>query len=162
MADRAVAAVEEEEDTPMGTIHMAAAVTTPVAIPTGMTTYGLDIVVKSNAFRCLAYRDATKPALSFEPRRTHHITRQQHSIFFFSLSQDYHANSIEVLEVEVMDTLEVAAVVVTAVVAEEASTATQEEVVDMEAVVVEALEVVQAETACQTLELVCKSKAGVS
>lgn len=51
-ADRAVAAVEE--DTQMGTITMAAAaVTTPVAIPTGMTTYGLDIVVKLDAFRYL-------------------------------------------------------------------------------------------------------------
>jgi len=43
--------VEEGEDTPTGTIIMAAAVTTPVAIPTGMTTYGLDIVVKFDAFR---------------------------------------------------------------------------------------------------------------
>lgn len=46
--------VEVEEDTQMGTILMAAAaVTTPVATPTGMTTYGLEIVVKLDAFRNL-------------------------------------------------------------------------------------------------------------
>ena len=43
----------EEEDTPTGTIAMAAAaVTTPVDTPMGMTTYGLEIVVKLDAFRC--------------------------------------------------------------------------------------------------------------
>lgn len=43
---------EEVEDTPTGTITMAAAaVTTPVDTPMGMTTYGLEIVVKLNAFR---------------------------------------------------------------------------------------------------------------
>ncbi len=51
----AVAAVEE--DTLMGTIHIPAAITTPVATPMGMTTYGLDIVVKFDAFR-LALRGA--------------------------------------------------------------------------------------------------------
>ena len=45
-----------EEAIQMGTIHTAAAITTPVAIPTGMTTYGLDIVVKFDAFRCLELR----------------------------------------------------------------------------------------------------------
>ena len=60
-----------------------------------------------------------------------------------------------------MDTLEVAAAATVEVAAEEASTATQE-VVDMEAAVVEDMEVVQAAIACLTLELVCRSKTGVS
>jgi hypothetical protein len=90
MADRAVAAVEEE-DTLMGTIHMAAAVTTPVAIPTGMTTYGLDIVVKSNASRCLAYRDATRPALSLSSGKR--IITQGINIPSFS----FHYGKIKVL-----------------------------------------------------------------
>jgi hypothetical protein len=47
-----VVEVEEEEVTLMGTSLMAAAaVTTPVATPMGMTTYGLEIVVKLDAFR---------------------------------------------------------------------------------------------------------------
>jgi hypothetical protein len=46
-----VAAAAAEADTPMGTIIMAVEITTPVDIPTGMTTLGLDIVVKSVAFR---------------------------------------------------------------------------------------------------------------
>lgn len=45
MVARAVA-----EDILMGMNHIIAAITTPVAIPTGMTTYGLDIVVKFDAF----------------------------------------------------------------------------------------------------------------
>jgi hypothetical protein len=45
--------VEEVVDIPTGTIIMAAAaVTTPVATPMGMTTYGLESVVKLDAFRC--------------------------------------------------------------------------------------------------------------
>jgi hypothetical protein len=40
-------------DTPTGTIHIHAAITTPVATPTGMTTYGLVIVVKFSATRSL-------------------------------------------------------------------------------------------------------------
>jgi hypothetical protein len=48
-----------EAEVLMGTIMAAilkAAATTPVAIPMGMTTYGLDIVVKSDAVRCLLWR----------------------------------------------------------------------------------------------------------
>ncbi len=44
----------------MGTIMVAiptAATTTPVAIPMGMTTYGLDIVVKFSALRFFARPD---------------------------------------------------------------------------------------------------------
>jgi hypothetical protein len=44
---------------PTGTITVAilkTARTTPVAIPTGMTTYGLDIVVKFGAVRHLLWR----------------------------------------------------------------------------------------------------------
>jgi hypothetical protein len=81
MAVRAVA--EVEEDILMGTNHMAAAVTTPVAIPTGMTTYGLDIVVKSNASRCFGCRDAIRLALSSELSRSHRHSGQQHSLFSF-------------------------------------------------------------------------------
>lgn len=44
----AVVAAAVGEDTPTGTITKAA-ITTPVTIP-GMTTYGLDIVVKLDAF----------------------------------------------------------------------------------------------------------------
>jgi hypothetical protein len=44
--------VEVEEDIPTGTnLTAVAAVTTPVATPMGMTTYGLEIVVKLDAFR---------------------------------------------------------------------------------------------------------------
>jgi hypothetical protein len=42
-----------------GTIMVAilmAAATTPVDIPMGMTTYGLDIVVKFDAVRCRLWR----------------------------------------------------------------------------------------------------------
>lgn len=46
-APAVVAAVEE--DILMGTINTPAATTTPVATPMGMTTYGLDIVVKFDA-----------------------------------------------------------------------------------------------------------------
>lgn len=45
MAARAVA-----EDILTGMNHTIAAITTPVAIPMGTTTYGLDIVVKFDAF----------------------------------------------------------------------------------------------------------------
>lgn len=80
MAVREVAA---EEDILMGTNLMAAAVTTPVAIPTGMKTYGLDIVVKSNASRCFECRDAIRLALSFELSRSYRHSGQQHSLFSF-------------------------------------------------------------------------------
>jgi hypothetical protein len=46
-----VVAAAAEEDTPTGTIITAVETTTPVDIPTGMKTLGLDIVVKSVAFR---------------------------------------------------------------------------------------------------------------
>lgn len=50
-----------EVEAVMGTLLMdeilKAAATTPVAIPMGMTTYGLDIVVKFCAFRYLSWRD---------------------------------------------------------------------------------------------------------
>lgn len=49
MEEAAVAVVVV--DTRMGTV-LKAAITTPVATPTGMTTLGLDIVVKSDASRC--------------------------------------------------------------------------------------------------------------
>jgi hypothetical protein len=42
----AVPAVAEVEDIPTGTNLTQAAITTPVATPMGMKTYGLDIVVK--------------------------------------------------------------------------------------------------------------------
>jgi len=42
----AAPAVAEVEDIPTGTNLTQAATTTPVAIPMGMKTYGLDIVVK--------------------------------------------------------------------------------------------------------------------
>jgi hypothetical protein len=42
-----VVAAVEEEDIPTGTT-IRDAITTPVATPMGMTTYGLDIVVKLN------------------------------------------------------------------------------------------------------------------
>lgn len=48
----------------MGTITVAilmVVATTPVAIPTGMTTYGLDIVVKFDAVRCLLWRGRSAP-----------------------------------------------------------------------------------------------------
>jgi len=89
MAVRAVA--EEEADILMGTNHMAAAVTTPVAILAGMTTYGLEIVVKSNASRCFGCRDAIRLALSFELSRSYRYSGQQHSIFSF------HRNIIKML-----------------------------------------------------------------
>jgi hypothetical protein len=41
----AAPAVAEVEDILMGTDHIPAAITTPVATPMGMTTYGLDIVM---------------------------------------------------------------------------------------------------------------------
>jgi len=53
VADHTVEVVDEvveEEAIPTGTI-LAVGETTPVAIPTGMKTYGLDIVVKFDASR---------------------------------------------------------------------------------------------------------------
>ena len=52
---------------PTGTIMVAilkAAATTPVDIPTGMTTYGLDIVVKFDAVRCFLWRTSSAPLTS--------------------------------------------------------------------------------------------------
>lgn len=46
MVDRAVAAAEEDIQMGMLRTTTAITITTPVDIPTGMTTYGLDIVVK--------------------------------------------------------------------------------------------------------------------
>jgi hypothetical protein len=51
--------VAEEEDILMGTDHIRTAITTPVATPMGMTTYGLDVVVKFDApstLRAVAFR----------------------------------------------------------------------------------------------------------
>jgi hypothetical protein len=95
MAVREVAA--EEEDIRMGTNHMAAAVTTPVAIPTGMKTCGLDIVVKSNASRWFGCRDAIRLALSFELSRSYRHSGQQHSLFSFHQTKS-NANYTKVLE----------------------------------------------------------------
>jgi hypothetical protein len=52
-------------EVPTGTITAAilkAAETTPVAIPMGMTTYGLDIVVKFDAVRYLLWQSRSAPA----------------------------------------------------------------------------------------------------
>ena len=51
---------EEEEAIPTGTI-LAVAETTPVAIPTGMKTYGLDIVVKFDASRSCCFDVDRRP-----------------------------------------------------------------------------------------------------
>ena len=48
-----MAALVVAEDTLTGMNHIIAAITTPVATPTGMTTYGLDIVVKFGVFSLL-------------------------------------------------------------------------------------------------------------
>ncbi len=45
------------EDTPTGTDLTQAVITTPVATPMGMKTYGLDIVVKFGAFFSLVHSD---------------------------------------------------------------------------------------------------------
>jgi hypothetical protein len=50
-------AVAEVEDIPTGTNPTQAAITTPVATPMGMKTYGLDIVVKFGAFPSLTHSD---------------------------------------------------------------------------------------------------------
>lgn len=59
---------EDLVEDPTGTISVAilkAVATTPVAIPTGMTTYGLDIVVKFGAVRRLLWQSRFGP-LTFE------------------------------------------------------------------------------------------------
>ena len=48
------------EDILTGTNHIIAAITTPVAIPMGMTTYGLDIVVKFGAFPCVGAQQRSR------------------------------------------------------------------------------------------------------
>ena len=53
----AVPAVAEAEDIPTGTNLTQAAITTPVATPMGMKTYGLDIVVKFGTFPSLTRGD---------------------------------------------------------------------------------------------------------
>jgi hypothetical protein len=50
-------AVAEVEDIPTGTSLTQAATTTPVAIPMGTKTYGLDIVVKFGTFPGLTRSD---------------------------------------------------------------------------------------------------------
>jgi hypothetical protein len=69
-----------------GTIMVAiliAAATTPVDIPTGMTTYGLDIVVKFDVACCRLWRKVAPTCRSlFEQGTTLHHRRRQLSIFF--------------------------------------------------------------------------------
>jgi hypothetical protein len=55
-----------EEDILMGTDLTTAAITTPVATPMGMITYGLDIVVKLDAFGCVDC-ETIRLSLIFEP-----------------------------------------------------------------------------------------------
>jgi hypothetical protein len=84
-----VAAVEEEEveDTPTGTIDIQAAIITPVATPTGMKTFGLDIVVKFNASRCFVRLNAQSCLFSRTCHRKtfYHRSRQQISSPFHIL-----------------------------------------------------------------------------
>jgi hypothetical protein len=71
-------------EVPTGTITVAilkAAETTPVAIPMGMTTYGIDIVVKFDAVRYLLWRSRSAPAhVRATPR--HPPRKAQHPISF--------------------------------------------------------------------------------
>jgi hypothetical protein len=53
----AVLEVAEGEDIPTGTDLTQIVITTPVATPMGMRTYGLDIVVKFDTFLSLARSD---------------------------------------------------------------------------------------------------------
>lgn len=80
----ALAVAEEEAVIPTGTIHIQTAITTPMDTPTGMTTYGLDIVVKFDASRTLLRKEASSEldfthashmTLSFHTRQQHSFNR---------------------------------------------------------------------------------------
>ena len=78
-----VVEVEVEEVTPTGTITMAAAaITTPVATPMGMRTYGLEIVVKLDAFR--SPESKVGEAVALERISSLYESDQQHSIFLIT------------------------------------------------------------------------------
>lgn len=141
MADHtAVEDAEEEvveEVIPTGTV-LAVAETTPVAIPTGMKTYGLDIVVKFNASRsCVSMliSSLSKAACLFAPLTTK-------LLFFFSLLRtcaNSHSEVATDTQVEVVEATEAVAVEV------ETSTATAEEVVVVTVVVEEDMAAVELE-----------------
>ncbi len=133
-----------------GTIMVAiliAAATTPVDIPTGMTTYGLDIVVKFDAVRCRLWRKLIY--LSLFSSRAQAFTTEGSNIqfltFFFS-SRTYTDCAKDI--VAAMDTVEEAEEEATQVVVA-TSTASPAEVINKEATAK-----VKEEIVCLTLVLV--------
>jgi hypothetical protein len=83
---------EDLVEDPTGTISVAilkAVATTPVAIPTGMTTYGLDIVVKFGAVRRLLWQSRFGP-LTFEGSK--HFTTEGGNIPSLFTFLRFHTN----------------------------------------------------------------------
>jgi hypothetical protein len=126
---------------------LIAAATTPVDIPTGMTTYGLDIVVKFDAVRCRLWRKLIY--LSLFSSRAQAFTTEGSNIqfltFFFS-SRTYTDCAKDI--VAAMDTVEEAEEEATQVVVA-TSTASPAEVINKEATAK-----VKEEIVCLTLVLV--------
>lgn len=72
------AAAAEEEDRTGTARPIIVAITTPVATIKGMTTYGLDIVVKSNAFLCFGrWNDVSRLLI--------HVLPSPHRPFFLCI-----------------------------------------------------------------------------
>jgi hypothetical protein len=87
-------------EVPTGTITVAilkAAETTPVAIPMGMTTYGIDIVVKFDAVRYLLWRSRSAPAhVRATPRHPPRKAATSH-LFLLSLSSRSYTDYVTVV-----------------------------------------------------------------